>query len=227
METMPPIPKIAPFRNISSRKKFLMRASSVVARLSIPIAAAIAGGQTVQQNTREFLDYTPQSIQTGLDELQARKMKKSAPNQESTNREIEERGIKDWATDLYKRYKDNTLNPKELIKNTDMYIEWQTKIYKLEKMIDETAFWLPTALIFLSLAYAMQKIIWNRLPDPIKKAQKILEDRKRDEIIHTLNLVIPVVNELVEESKTRVLTPDEITRLRLLMRTYSHLLKLD
>ena len=108
-----------------------------------------------------------------------------------------------------------------------MYIEWQTKIYKLEKMIDETAFWLPTALIFLSLAYAMQKIIWNRLPDPIKKAQKILEDRKRDEIIHTLNLVIPVVNELVEESKTRALTADEITRLRLLMRTYSHLLKLD
>ena len=78
METMPPIPKIAPFRNISSRKKFLVRASSVVARLSIPIAAAIAGGQTVQQNTREFLDYTPQSIQAGLDELQARKMKKSA-----------------------------------------------------------------------------------------------------------------------------------------------------
>ena len=154
-------------------------------------------------------------------------MKKSAPKQEPTNREIEERGIKDWATDLYKRYKDNALNPKELIKNTDMYIDLQTKIYKLEKMIDETAFWLPAALIFLSLAYAMQKIIWNRLPDPIKKAQKILEDTKRDQVIHTLNLVIPVVNELVEESKTRALTADEITRLRLLMRTYSHLLKLD
>ena len=227
MERMPPIPKIALLRNISSRKRFLVRASSVVARLSIPIVAAIAGGQTVQQNTREFLDYTPQSIQAGLDELQARKMKKSAPNQESTNREIEERGIKDWATDLYKRYKDNTLNPKELIKNTDMYIDLQTKIYKLEKMIDEIAFWLPTALIFLSLAYAMQKIIWNRLPDPIKKAQKILEDTKRDQVIHTLNLVIPVVNELVEESKTRALTADEIIRLRLLIRTYSHLLKLD
>ena len=227
MEGKLPISEIAPFRNISERRKLLMRISSVVGRISIPMAAAIAGGQIAQQNTREFLDYTPQSIQTGLDELQARQMKKSAPKQESTNREIEDRSIKDWATDLYKNYKDNILNPKELIKNTDMYIEWQTKLYKLEKMIDETAFWLPAALIFLSLAYAMQKIIWNRMPDQIKKAQKILDDTKRDEIIQTLNLVIHVVNGLVEESKTRVLTPDEITRLRLLMRTYSHLLKLD
>ena len=227
MEGKLPISEIAPFRNISERRKLLMRISSVVGRISIPMAAAIAGGQIAQQNTREFLDYTPQSIQTDLDELQARQMKKSAPKQESTNREIEDGSIKDWATDLYKNYKDNILNPKELIKNTDMYIEWQTKLYKLEKMIDETAFWLPVALIFLSLAYAMQKIIWNRLPDPIKKAQKILEDTKRDQIIHTLNLVIPVVNELVEESKTRALTADEITRLRLLMRNYSYLLKLD
>ena len=227
MEGKLPISEIAPFRNISERRKLLMRISSVVGRISIPMAAAIAGGQIAQQNTREFLDYTPQSIQTDLDELQARQMKKSAPKQESTNREIEDGSIKDWATDLYKNYKDNILNPKELIKNTDMYIEWQTKLYKLEKMIDETAFWLPVALIFLSLAYAMQKIIWNRLPDPIKKAQKILEDTKRDQIIHTLNLIIPVVNELVEESKTRALTADEITRLRLLMRNYSYLLKLD
>ena len=223
---MPPIPEITPFRNISKRKKFIMRALSITGRLSIPVATAIAGGQMAQQNTREFLDYTPQSIQTGLDELQTRQMKKVSQIQEQKDRGSENKSIKDWATDLYKRYKDNSLNPKELIKNTDMFIELQTKLYKLEKMIDETAFWLPAALIFLSLAYAMQKIIWNQMPDPIKKAQKILESKKRDEMIETLNLVISAVNELVEKSKTGTLTDGEMIKLKFIIENNPHLYRL-
>ena len=241
------IESLEQMRPLTGRQRFLIKSGTVVNNIystlkravittAVSGAVAVSGGSYMQKETRKYFDYNPEATALSLQELEnkkAIKLEKEKLNtqeriKQQSNSEEEKKGILDWAKDTYKNIRNKTLNPIEIIKDSDAFTDIATKYYKLLDLLDDSALVLPAATIFLTLAYVMQKLIWNRMRkltmrDIVYNEENIIRDKHSRKTVDKLNQVIVAVNDILTKqnhndgAENINLSLEDINKLKLLL----------
>ncbi len=162
---------------------------------TVSAAAGMGAGNATQNIERDITGYDPVVHQAAIE-----KSKEIATNDyenfKKENEAKEKKGTLEWAKDIFEKAKQGILNPKEFIKNTEMYRAMYLKYLSTLKFIDDAAFIVPALLMFIMLGGFLSRKMKEVGGDVVDKTEKELLRAKINELVEHANDMRGVVKEL-------------------------------
>ncbi len=211
---MPPIEKLEPMSKMekwSIKTKNFLKIKAISYGVSAAVGAGV--GYKVQEMERAVTGYSPDKHEKVIKDIAATKEKVDS-FEEFKKQQTEKRknSIKEMAlgflSDIKEKIKQNGVDPKKYLENTEMYRNLLSKYYDTLKFIDDVSLLAPALLMFIMLGGFLSRKLTEMKGDAVQKEQITRIIAKINELADNINAIYGQIQKNGPESLTEAVAAD-------------------